>query len=81
MPRHSRAHVRFHRDRIVRNREAQARHVAGIETDRPGELANAQALLGCGRARCGVCHPTKRWHRGTDRQRAKREWRALELVS
>jgi hypothetical protein len=30
---------------------------------------------GCGRAHCGLCHPSKRWHRQGDRAQDERAWR------
>lgn len=44
-----------------------------------GRLEDEQWYLGCHRARCGVCHPEKRWSYG-DRQRAKRRWRREEGI-
>lgn len=83
--RHSRAHVRYHRERVVRKRWAKARRI--IEggsllghweqwfAERPlGELENEQAWLGCRRSRCGLCHPHKRWP-NAERQHAEAEWR------
>jgi hypothetical protein len=79
--RHSRADIRFHRNRVIKKRKTQAYRVLSGRGDlerldaRPaGELVNEQAWIGCRRAHCGICHPTKRWHRGGDRQREKRSW-------
>ena len=76
--RHSRAHVRF-RDRVVAKRARQARKLQWWFdpdwTPVGGRLENEQWYLGCHRARCGVCNPDKRWRRGADRARAKRDWR------
>jgi hypothetical protein len=40
-----------------------------------GRFANEQPYMGCHRSRCGVCHPTKRWHTGADRLAEERAWR------
>ena len=77
--RHTRAHVRFHRDRVVAKRARRAREIQwrfdGDWTPVEGRLENEQWYLGCHRPRCGLCHPEKRWNRGADRARAKRDWR------
>jgi hypothetical protein len=48
----------------------------GYEESEPvlGRLEDEQQYLGCHRARCGICHPEKRWSCG-DREREKRAWR------
>ena len=82
--RHSRAHVRYHFIRI-----ALKRRRAYLDTlDRSGPVGRepfdlalgrfdkGQPYLGCRRARCGLCHPTKRWHSGADRLAAERAWRS-----
>lgn len=84
---HTRAHIRFHRDRIIIKRVKQYRCIAAdwqlhlfeqAGVVRPvGAHTHEQAWMGCGHPRCGCCHPHKRWKLG-DRQRAKREWRQLE---
>lgn len=75
----SAARRRFHRDRIIAKRMAQAAGLALM--DRAdlvrGRLADHQYYLGCHRPRCGLCHPEKRWP-NADRQRAERAWRKLE---
>jgi hypothetical protein len=80
--RHSRAHTRHHFIRIAlkRRRAVLELHPAWwlhrFDDDMSlGVFDNEQPYLGCRRARCGVCHPTKRWHRGADRAAAEREWR------
>jgi len=79
----SRALRRHHRARVIANRVAEARRVESASWRQPllwpeqwpvGRHAHSQAVLGCGRPRCGICHPSKRWHAGADRMRAKREW-------
>lgn len=80
----SRALRRHHRERII----AKRYRVASLQLSatwhdfhywhdrRPlGKLARTQAWLGCGRARCGLCHPSKRWHTSADRMRADQDWR------
>lgn len=76
--RHSRAHIRFHRDRWVAKRFAQYRRVSppwAIWEPRLSEpwgfLEDEQAWLGCRRARCGWCHADKPKRRARD----KRAWR------
>ena len=76
---------RFHRDRIVRKRQDEYRRLhLDRSPDSPrrvlpnGRLEDRQAYLACGRAKCGLCHPGKRWHRGADRARARNEWRRVE---
>ena len=75
MPRrHSRAHTRHHFIRVALKRR---RKYLELKLDpwydsHPLELSlgrfdNEQPHLGCHRARCGVCNPTERWHRGADR--------------
>jgi hypothetical protein len=77
--RHSRATIRYQRDRIVAKRIAQARLLAWQPVDPVGgRLEVEQSYLGCRRAHCGLCHPGKRWHRGADRRRDERGWRKLE---
>jgi hypothetical protein len=76
---------RFHRDRIVRNRQRQ---YAGFRrADREwsrelpdGRLESRQAYFGCSRPRCSLCHPGKHWHRSADRARSRREWQRLEIA-
>ena len=84
MPRPSAARRRLHRDRIVAKRAAQARRLAWLpEPDvEPvlGRLEDEQWYLGCHRARCGLCHPEKRWSYG-ERQRAKRRWHREEGIA
>jgi hypothetical protein len=79
MSRPSRARRRYHRDRIVAKRAAQAVRLAalvGYPESAPvlGRLDNEQYYLGCHRTRCGICHPAKRWNYG-DREREQRAWR------
>lgn len=79
--RHDRAHVRYHRDRLVKKRARAyiAARPAWIEayerglTDGPwGRNANEAWWRGCHRAPCGVCHPVD-----LRRARGLREWRAI----
>ena len=80
--RHSRAHTRHHFIRIARKRRKQflelnpatLSFVAQLDLSL-GRFDNEQPYLGCHRARCGLCHPTKRWHRSADRAAAERGWR------
>jgi hypothetical protein len=79
---HSRAHTRHHFVRIARKRLRTffEVHPDAVYRDGPWDLSlgrfdDEQAYLGCHRARCGLCHPSKRWHRGADRLAAEREWR------
>jgi hypothetical protein len=76
---------RFHRDRIVRKRQNAYRRLRldrGSDSSQrvlpDGRLDDHQAYLACGRPRCGLCHPRKRWHRGADRARDRDEWQRLE---
>lgn len=75
----SAARRRFHTDRVIAKRLAQARrHPWSADGEHVhGRLDDEQWYLGCHRARCGVCHPEKRWAYG-DRQREEREWRRHE---
>lgn len=77
----SAARRRFHTDRIIAKRLGQSRSLwwlDDIEFVR-GRLDDEQWYLGCHRARCGVCHPDKRWPSG-GRQREERAWRDEEDV-
>jgi hypothetical protein len=78
----SAARRRFHTDRIIAKRLAQARLLGWRASDQyaRGRLDDEQAYLGCHRARCGVCHPQKRWNCG-ERERADREWRRREAAA
>jgi len=62
--RHTRAHVRSYRDRIVAKRARQARELQWWFdpdwTPVEGRLENEQWYIGCRRPRCGICHPDKR---------------------
>jgi hypothetical protein len=74
----SAARRRFHTDRVVAKRLAQAhRHSSATGDAVRGRLENEQWYRGCHRARCGVCHACKRWPSG-DRQREERAWRRHE---
>ena len=42
--------------------------------DELGRMRKHRAC-GCDRARCGVCHPSKRWYRQADRARDEQAWR------
>jgi hypothetical protein len=80
--RHSRAHSRYHFVRVALKRR---RKYLALKLDTSydryppdlslGRFDDEQPYLGCHRARCGVCHQTKRWHRGADRLAEKRAWR------
>jgi hypothetical protein len=75
----SAARRRFHTDRVIARRLAQAALLSLVD---PGEhvrgrLDDEQRYLGCHRARCGMCHPGKRWSYG-DRRREDRSWRRDE---
>lgn len=78
MPRRSRAFRRFHTDRVVAKRVAQAKREAWFKSSQweptRGRVEDEQWYLGCHRPRCGICHPEKRWNYG-DRRREEREWR------
>ena len=81
--RHSRAHVRHHFVRVALNRRRTYLDMLGAhgrEHERfdvaLGRFDKRQPYLGCGRPGCGICHPSKRWHRGADRLSAERSWRA-----
>lgn len=75
----SAARRRFHRDRTIANRVRDARWISLTEPADfvLGRLAKHQHYLGCHRARCGICHPHKRWS-NRDRQSAERAWRKAE---
>lgn len=80
--RHSRAHIRFHRDRWVAKRFAQYRRVTPPwalwrpRLNEPlGYLEDEQAWLGCRRAHCGLCHAKDPGRR----QCEDREWRQAHL--
>jgi len=76
----TRARRRYHRDRVVAKRAAEARRLGAEPAPVLGRLDDEQRYLGCHRARCGVCHPDKRW--GGERTRGERAWRrAVELDS
>jgi hypothetical protein len=80
---HSRAEVRhqFIRVALARRRRYLELNPGpsredGVERDRSlGRFDNEQPYMGCHRASCGVCRPTKRWHRGADRLAEERAWR------
>lgn len=77
--RHSRAHARYHRDRIVAKRIAQARRLAWPAVEPVGgRLEDEQTYLGCRRPRCLLCHADKLLYRGADRRREERAWRRHE---
>lgn len=60
MERPSRARRHFHTIRFAKKRRAQARRLDSPWAERPlGRFADEQ-LLGCRRARCDLCHPSKR---------------------
>jgi hypothetical protein len=79
--RHSRAHTRHHFVRIALNRRRKFLELRPGEADEfpfdmsLGRFDDEQPYMGCHRARCGLCHPDKRWHRGGDRKAAERRWR------
>jgi hypothetical protein len=80
--RHSRAEVRYQfvRVALARRRRYLAlnpdRWEDGVERDLSlGRFDNEQPYTGCHRARCGLCHPDKRWHRGADRLAEEIAWR------
>lgn len=75
----SAARRRFHTDRVIFKRLGQARALGWLDGREPvhGRLDDEQRYLGCHRARCGVCHPEKRWP-GDDRRYEEREWRRRE---
>lgn len=73
----SAARRRFHTDRVI----AKRLRLAHLLLHRPadhlivrGRLDDEQAYLGCRRARCGLCHPSKRWP-GAARQHNELTWR------
>lgn len=66
----SAARRRFHTDRVVAKRLGKARVLAwyrDVDELVRGRLDNEQWYLGCHRARCGACHPEKRWAYGATR--------------
>jgi hypothetical protein len=75
---HDRAHLRFHRDRIVHRRQAEhARTTPEGRSSRQlpdGRLEDRQAYFGCSRPRCGICHPPDPGRR----RRERRAWQQLE---
>jgi hypothetical protein len=78
---HDRAHVRFHRDRIVhrRQREHALQAQEGMR-DRhlpDGRLEDHQAYFACPRPRCGLCHPPDPGRR----QRERRGWQQIEAAA
>jgi hypothetical protein len=80
--RHSRAHVRYHFVRVALARRRKYLESNAAQWDAPlaldlslGRFDNEQPYLGCHRARCGLCHPDKRWYRGGDRLAEERAWR------
>ena len=80
--RHSPAHVRHHFIRVALKRRRvylDTLLASPAEHERfdlaLGRFDDGQPYLGCSRARCGICHPSKRWHRGADRLAAERSWR------
>jgi len=78
MPR-TRAWRRHHRARVIASRVRTADRYYGSRQEfvhPPGALTDNQYWLGCNRARCGMCHPSKRWHTSADRMQAEREWRS-----
>lgn len=90
--RHSRSHVRFHRDRIVQKRGRQFRKVRypwwstpafdREELEGPwGFLEDEQAWLGCGCGRNGMCRwgqrESKRERRQEDRFWSHEWWRLV----
>lgn len=70
---------RFHTERVIANRRRRGRTLERDDLwwkENPpedGRLANVFYFRGCGLARCGLCHPHKKW--GGDRTQAKRAWR------
>lgn len=72
-----RALRRHHRARLIiqRARLARAMQLTGSSSiARPeGSLTDGQYWLGCNRAKCGLCHPHKRYGYA-DRQRARETW-------
>lgn len=70
---------RFHTDRVISNRRRRGRTLEYRDwwwAEHPpadGRLRDRFYFRGCGVARCGLCHPHKRW--GGDRTREKRQWR------
>ena len=80
--RHSRARARYHFVRVaLKRRRAYLNATSyswpadgGVDLSL-GRFADEQPYLGCRRARCGLCRPGKRWHRGADRMAFERAWR------
>jgi hypothetical protein len=83
--RHDRAHIRFHRDRVVKKRGRQFRRVSRSWvwswTGWPEKLAGSwgvhddeQMWLGCHRANCGLCGYLE-----VDGERTRRERLAMKL--
>lgn len=68
---------RFHTGRVISNRRRRGRTLEKNDWWREhppenGRLRDRFYFRGCGVARCGLCHPHKRW--GGDRTREKRAW-------
>jgi hypothetical protein len=78
----SAARRRFHTDRVVAKRVRQAKTLSITDPAEfvRGRLDDEQWYVGCHRARCGVCHPDKRWPSG-NRQREERAWRRAEELA
>ena len=78
----SAARRRFHRDRMIAKRLAQARKLSWIDPAefQRGRLANEQWYLGCHRAGCAICHTGKDGP-NAERQHAERQWRQIEQLA
>jgi hypothetical protein len=78
--RHTRAHIRFNRDRWVAKRFAQYKRLAlwGLSQarlDEPwGYLEDEQAWLGCRRTQCGLCHVRDAGRRSREDSGWRRAW-------
>lgn len=75
MDRPSRARRRTHTIRVAKKRRVQARRLDSPWGERPLGHFTDEQVLGCRRALCGLCHPSKRSHRGSDRNARGRAWR------
>ena len=69
------------RTNAVRNRRRQALLALAARsvpcTPRMLGQLRSRSLLGCGRPRCGVCHPDKKWKAKSERVRRRVEGRAI----
>jgi hypothetical protein len=76
---------RWHQETAMMGRRARERRADfdrwGLQAEVSLGEMRKRHVHGCGRARCGLCHPSKRWHRQGDRARAEAAWRREELAA